>query len=114
MQNYLMYEPTFETDPSGQLAWLFRELHAAERATERVYIIGHTREYIFVTFDFRFCNHSRCLSEINLYGVLQLTDALTDFKILQRSLMVMHFVAAQITPKNRRPLFSNKLLEILR
>jgi len=30
-----------ESDPSGQLAWLVNELHAAETAGDRVYIIGH-------------------------------------------------------------------------
>lgn len=41
-ENFWMYEPTFETDPSGQLAWLVTELQGAETAGERVYIIGHT------------------------------------------------------------------------
>ncbi|OTB05208.1 hypothetical protein M426DRAFT_320022 [Hypoxylon sp. CI-4A] len=39
--NYWLYEEPMETDPSGQLAWLVRELDAAEMAGERVYIIGH-------------------------------------------------------------------------
>ncbi|KAI1103077.1 putative acid sphingomyelinase [Jackrogersella minutella] len=40
-QNYWLYEDPMETDPSGQLAWLVSELEAAERAGERVYVIGH-------------------------------------------------------------------------
>lgn len=41
VQNYWLYQPTMETDPSGQLAWLVDELQAAETAGQRVYIIGH-------------------------------------------------------------------------
>lgn len=41
IENFYLYEPTIETDPSGQLAWLVTELQAAETAGERVYIIGH-------------------------------------------------------------------------
>ena len=41
-ENFWMYEPTFEADPSGQLAWLVTELQAAETAGERVYVLGHT------------------------------------------------------------------------
>ncbi|KAI3336143.1 Metallo-dependent phosphatase-like protein [Ustulina deusta] len=41
VHNYWLYEEPMEKDPSGQLAWLIRELDAAERAGERVYIIGH-------------------------------------------------------------------------
>ncbi|KAK3062096.1 hypothetical protein LTS18_004828 [Coniosporium uncinatum] len=40
--NFWMYRRNFETDPSGQLAWLVRELQAAEDVNERVYIIDHT------------------------------------------------------------------------
>jgi sphingomyelin phosphodiesterase len=40
-ENYWLYEPTMERDPSGQLAWLVTELDAAEQNGERVYIIGH-------------------------------------------------------------------------
>jgi sphingomyelin phosphodiesterase len=39
--NFWLYEPTMETDPSGQFAWLVNELQSAETAGERVYIIGH-------------------------------------------------------------------------
>jgi sphingomyelin phosphodiesterase len=41
-ENFWMYEPTFESDPSGQFAWLVGELQTAETASQRVYIIGHT------------------------------------------------------------------------
>ncbi|KAI0403238.1 Metallo-dependent phosphatase-like protein [Xylaria palmicola] len=41
VHNYWLYEEPMERDPSGQLAWLIGELDAAERAGERVYIIGH-------------------------------------------------------------------------
>ncbi len=41
IQNYWLYETTMETDPSGQWAWLVTELAAAEKAGERVWIIGH-------------------------------------------------------------------------
>ncbi|KAE8441924.1 hypothetical protein EG329_004182 [Mollisiaceae sp. DMI_Dod_QoI] len=41
VENYWLYEPTMETDPSGQFAWLVSELSAAEAAGERVYLIGH-------------------------------------------------------------------------
>ena len=41
IQNYYLYEKTMETDPNGQWAWLVKELDAAEKAAERVYIIGH-------------------------------------------------------------------------
>ncbi|KAI0977043.1 Metallo-dependent phosphatase [Xylaria arbuscula] len=41
VHNYWLYEEPMETDPSGQLAWLVAELDAAEKAGERVYIIGH-------------------------------------------------------------------------
>lgn len=40
-QNYWLYEEPMQKDPSGQLAWLVGELDVAERAGERVYIIGH-------------------------------------------------------------------------
>jgi sphingomyelin phosphodiesterase len=39
--NFWLYEDPVENDPSGQRAWLVGELDAAERAGERVYIIGH-------------------------------------------------------------------------
>ncbi|KAI8633042.1 V-type ATPase [Xylariaceae sp. FL1651] len=41
VHNYWLYGEPMERDPSGQLAWLVRELDAAEKAGERVYIIGH-------------------------------------------------------------------------
>jgi sphingomyelin phosphodiesterase len=41
VHNYWLYEEPMERDPSGQLAWLVDELDAAEKAGERVYIIGH-------------------------------------------------------------------------
>jgi sphingomyelin phosphodiesterase len=41
IENFWLYQPTMETDPSGQFAWLVNELQAAEDAGERVYIIGH-------------------------------------------------------------------------
>jgi sphingomyelin phosphodiesterase len=40
-ENYWLYEPRMEEDPSGQFAWLIDELSSAETAGERVYIIGH-------------------------------------------------------------------------
>ncbi|THZ64346.1 sphingomyelin phosphodiesterase [Aureobasidium pullulans] len=40
-QNFWLYETTMETDPSGQLAWLVGELDAAEKAGERVWLLGH-------------------------------------------------------------------------
>ncbi|KAK7743069.1 hypothetical protein SLS62_010701 [Diatrype stigma] len=39
--NLWLYEEPMQKDPSGQLAWLVGELDAAERAAERVYILGH-------------------------------------------------------------------------
>ncbi|KAI1818166.1 Metallo-dependent phosphatase-like protein [Poronia punctata] len=41
VHNYWLYQEPMERDPSGQLAWLINELDAAEKAGERVYIIGH-------------------------------------------------------------------------
>ncbi|KAI1113687.1 Metallo-dependent phosphatase-like protein [Nemania sp. NC0429] len=41
IHNYWLYEEPMERDPSGQLGWLVGELDAAEKAGERVYIIGH-------------------------------------------------------------------------
>ena len=41
VHNYWLYEESMEKDPSGQIAWLIDELDAAEKAGERVYIIGH-------------------------------------------------------------------------
>ncbi|KAH8898539.1 sphingomyelin phosphodiesterase [Thozetella sp. PMI_491] len=41
VDNYWLYRKTMETDPNGQLVWLAGELDAAEKAGERVYIIGH-------------------------------------------------------------------------
>ncbi|KAJ3552028.1 hypothetical protein NPX13_g11215 [Xylaria arbuscula] len=41
VHNYWLYEEPMEKDPSGQIAWLIEELDAAEKAGERVYIIGH-------------------------------------------------------------------------
>ncbi|KAI0881108.1 sphingomyelin phosphodiesterase [Annulohypoxylon maeteangense] len=40
-QNYWLYKDPMERDPSGQLEWLVRELDKAERAGERVYVVGH-------------------------------------------------------------------------
>ena len=40
-ENFWLYEPTIETDPSGQLKIIVNALQAAEDAGERVYIIGH-------------------------------------------------------------------------
>lgn len=41
IQNFWLYEEPQTRDPNGQLAWLVSELDAAEKAGERVYIIGH-------------------------------------------------------------------------
>ncbi|KAI1131184.1 Metallo-dependent phosphatase-like protein [Nemania abortiva] len=41
IHNFWLYEEPMEKDPSGQLAWLVTELDEAEKAGERVYIIGH-------------------------------------------------------------------------
>lgn len=40
-QNYYLYRKDMLRDPSDQLVWLVKELDAAERAGEHVYIIGH-------------------------------------------------------------------------
>lgn len=39
--NYWLYQRDMPQDPDGQLAWLVSELDAAERAAERVYLVGH-------------------------------------------------------------------------
>ncbi|OAA36240.1 Sphingomyelin phosphodiesterase [Metarhizium rileyi] len=39
--NFWMYQSYNDKDPNGQIAWLINELDAAERANERVYIMGH-------------------------------------------------------------------------
>ncbi|KAK7409706.1 hypothetical protein QQX98_008087 [Neonectria punicea] len=39
--NYWLYQKSMIQDPSGQIAWLVQELDAAEKAGERVYIVGH-------------------------------------------------------------------------
>lgn len=39
--NFWLYQENIEQDPDGQIQWLVNELDAAERAGERVYIIGH-------------------------------------------------------------------------
>jgi sphingomyelin phosphodiesterase len=39
--NLWLYQDPMEIDPNGQIAWLVRQLDAAERDGERVYIIGH-------------------------------------------------------------------------
>ncbi|RFU77156.1 sphingomyelin phosphodiesterase [Trichoderma arundinaceum] len=39
--NFWLYQKTMEQDPDGQIQWLVNELDAAEKAGERVYIIGH-------------------------------------------------------------------------
>ncbi|KAL7795355.1 Metallo-dependent phosphatase-like protein [Trichoderma ceciliae] len=39
--NFWLYRETVERDPDGQIQWLVNELAAAEKAGERVYIIGH-------------------------------------------------------------------------
>lgn len=39
--NFIMYQKEMEKDPNGQIAWLVKELDAAEKAGENVYIIGH-------------------------------------------------------------------------
>ncbi|KHN94344.1 Sphingomyelin phosphodiesterase [Metarhizium album ARSEF 1941] len=39
--NFLLYQKQLEKDPNGQFAWLAKELDAAEKAGENVYIIGH-------------------------------------------------------------------------
>ncbi|RYP43274.1 hypothetical protein DL770_011754 [Monosporascus sp. CRB-9-2] len=41
MHNFWLYQEPMEADSSGQLAWLVSELDTAEKAGERVYIIGH-------------------------------------------------------------------------
>lgn len=40
-ENFWLYQETMDQDPDGQIAWLVSELDAAEKAGERVYIIGH-------------------------------------------------------------------------
>lgn len=39
--NFELYRTNMESDPSGQLAWLAKQLEYAERAGDRVYILGH-------------------------------------------------------------------------
>ncbi|KAM0198667.1 hypothetical protein ACHAPA_001113 [Fusarium lateritium] len=39
--NFWLFQREMLRDPSGQIDWLVEELHAAEKAGERVYIIGH-------------------------------------------------------------------------
>lgn len=39
--NFWLFQRKMLRDPSGQIDWLVEELHAAEKAGERVYIIGH-------------------------------------------------------------------------
>ncbi|KAK2594361.1 hypothetical protein QQS21_007921 [Conoideocrella luteorostrata] len=39
--NFILYQRALEKDPNGQFAWLVKELDAAEKAGENVYIIGH-------------------------------------------------------------------------
>ncbi|UKZ46180.1 hypothetical protein TrVGV298_000379 [Trichoderma virens] len=39
--NFWLYQEDIEQDPDGQIKWLVSELDAAEKAGERVYIIGH-------------------------------------------------------------------------
>lgn len=39
--NFILYQNKLEKDPSGQFAWLIKELEKAEAADESVYIIGH-------------------------------------------------------------------------
>ncbi len=39
--NFAVYQQKMLQDPNGQLAWLVKELDAAEKAGENVYIIGH-------------------------------------------------------------------------
>ncbi|AEO67682.1 uncharacterized protein THITE_2116556 [Thermothielavioides terrestris NRRL 8126] len=41
IDNFYLYEEPMELDPSGQWAWLVAQLDAAEKAGDRVYIIGH-------------------------------------------------------------------------
>lgn len=40
-ENYWLYRKTMIRDPSDQIAWLVTQLDAAEKAQERVYIVGH-------------------------------------------------------------------------
>ncbi|KYK61510.1 acid sphingomyelinase [Drechmeria coniospora] len=40
-RNYWLYRNMEDKDPNSQIAWLVRELDAAEKAGENVYIIGH-------------------------------------------------------------------------
>ncbi|KAH7165955.1 Metallo-dependent phosphatase-like protein [Dactylonectria macrodidyma] len=39
--NYWLYQKEMLQDPSGEIAWLIGELDAAEKAGERVYLVGH-------------------------------------------------------------------------
>ncbi|KAL7937255.1 Metallo-dependent phosphatase-like protein [Trichoderma chlorosporum] len=39
--NFWLYQEPMQQDPDGQIQWLVNELDAAEKAGERVYIIGH-------------------------------------------------------------------------
>ena len=39
--NFAMYQKEFEEDPNGQIAWFVKELDAAEKAGENVYVMGH-------------------------------------------------------------------------
>lgn len=39
--NFWLYQKNMEKDPNGQWTWLVKELDAAEKAGDRVYIIGH-------------------------------------------------------------------------
>lgn len=39
--NFWLYQDYDNRDPNGQISWLVNELDAAEKAAERVYIVGH-------------------------------------------------------------------------
>lgn len=39
--NFVLFQKQLERDPNNQIAWLAKELDAAEKANENVYIIGH-------------------------------------------------------------------------
>lgn len=39
--NFALYQKDMQRDPNNQIAWLAKELDAAEKAGENVYIIGH-------------------------------------------------------------------------
>ncbi|KAG5958758.1 hypothetical protein E4U58_005262 [Claviceps cyperi] len=113
--NFWLYMEPMSSDPDGQLEWLVRELSAAERMGEKVWIIGHMpmgdvdvmrhSSNMFNQITSRF----RHTISAMFFGHTHLDQYQISYKDGEKhtagNASVISFIAPSITPSNGNPAF---------